>query len=347
MLTPVADTNTDTQNQVSWQSAVWALVPIALNSMTQPSGKVLGMPSNWSFYLNSSPIVVTVKALELLFTLVWRIYSMRSLATAAHSITQDRFSDVGGSRSGLAQLQEIKSVRLIVFVFGALPQIIKLYAMSGVLGTQICASLFFGSFLIIEAITMWSSTYRNTMIGLDIQATNLDNSIRILRRVTLGLSYAFPLCLVLIVTWIKNLPFFTMTMLEVSLLVFTVLSNPYESKSNEPFGKEVFYRIEWPARFIWVTLIRVLMLFLINVGIWELFGFHDYSILFLKPWYGFVFFLILIVAQSLPSEHGPTRLQRLGHLVFILIHIVTAFTTYALMYDPVGTYKPGWTNYLG
>ena len=63
--------------------------------MTQPSGKVLGMPSKYGFYLNSSPIVVTVDALELLFKLLWRTISMRSLGSAARSVTQERFVDVG------------------------------------------------------------------------------------------------------------------------------------------------------------------------------------------------------------------------------------------------------------
>ena len=344
MLTAAADITTDAQSQVSWQSALWALVPIALNSMTQPSGKVLGMPSKFSFYLNSSPIVVTVDALELLFKLVWRTYSTRSLATAAHSITQERFSDVGGSRSGLAQLQEIKSVRLIVFVFGALPQIIKLYAMTGVLRTQICASLFFGSFLIIEAITMWSSMYRTTMTGLDSQVTDLDDSIRLLRRATLSLSYAFPLCLALIVPWFKRCEFVMVWTLQI--LTITIIGD--KSKSHERFREEGLYRVEWSASFNWGLLISVLLLLLILVVQWALSGF-DAFFLFLGMifWLGTILFFTIQRDLGLHPKQGLIKLMRFGHLGFISLHIITALTTYSLMYNPDGTYKPNWTNQLG
>ena len=358
MLTGKADPKLDPSNQVSWQSAFWALVPIALNSMTQPSGKVLGMPSKSGFYLNSSPIVVTVDALNLLIKLVWRAYWMQSFSAAAQSITEKRFADVGGRHSGLAQLQEIKSVRLIVFVFGALPQIIKLYAMSGVLGTQICASLFFGSFLIIEAIMMLLNAARHPTTGLESQVTDLDDSVRILRRTTLELGYFFPLYLIVLVPWIEfpdSETLFTIwgSVLVSSVLVYTLFLTRKESKPDDPSGQHL-YRNEWSASLMSGLLASVTIMFIVVVvdACVNCFaGFEEFSL---------VLFIVLItlVANCVsryfllkPEVHyrekGPTRIEPFAPLVFALLQTIAAVLTYLWIYSPVGTYKPGWTNQLG
>ena len=152
----------DTSSEVSWQSAFWALVPVALNSMTQPTGRVLGTPSTCSFYFNSSPIVCLANALEIVSKLCWRLYSLRSVDAAASLTAKELFEDLESPErpTRLARLKENKDVRLAIFFLGALPQIIKLYAMTGIVGTKVCASMYLGSFLIIEAIMRWFEKYR-------------------------------------------------------------------------------------------------------------------------------------------------------------------------------------------
>ncbi len=66
---------------------------------------------------------------------------------------QDLESESFCHSGDLAQLQQMKAIGNIVLIFGALPQIIKLYAMRGIPGTQISASIYLGSFEIIE-VTM-------------------------------------------------------------------------------------------------------------------------------------------------------------------------------------------------
>ena len=46
-------------------------------------------------------------------------------------------------------IQSLDCVRLIAFSIGALPQVVKLCAMRGIVRTQICALLFLGSLFMV------------------------------------------------------------------------------------------------------------------------------------------------------------------------------------------------------
>jgi hypothetical protein len=83
-------------NEVSWQSAYYALIPIALNSMLQPrepTGTTCGFDASLRIYLRSSPIVCAVDAA---FILIRFAFYMRrrghghSLARAAKEIRDVR-----------------------------------------------------------------------------------------------------------------------------------------------------------------------------------------------------------------------------------------------------------------
>ena len=269
---------------------------------------------------------------------------MRSVDAAAQSMAEELFEDVGGGHSGLAQLQEIKTVRLIVFFIGALPQVIKLYAMRGILGTQICASLFFGSFLIIEAITTWLNTYDHRTEGLNGQITALHDSIRILRGTTLSMSYGFPIGLTFIVTGMKypnDWTLLTFGGLMYGLAAF--LSIPFEQIWREAYGRDLKLSEFCMCAILMFILGFVIMLLVQPViGSFELHGLG--ILLCFSPWP-----VIYVPIFFLTDREGEdsTRHQRFGHLVFMLLQITAAVLTYLFRYNPVGTYKPGWTNYLG
>ena len=58
----------------------------------------------------------------------------------------------GSSSSSLQKLQRNKIFRTCVFVFGTLPQTVKLYAMSGIFWTKVLGFMFVGFFVILEVI---------------------------------------------------------------------------------------------------------------------------------------------------------------------------------------------------
>ena len=282
---------------------------------------------------------------------------MRSVNAAAQSMAGEVFEDVGGGRSGLAQLQENKAIRLIVFVIGALPQVIKLYAMRGVLGTQICASLFFVSFLIIEAVMVWLNTYRNTTQGLGGQVTDFNDFKSFLRALILCISYTSPLSLITTATWGKKgssvtlyLFFFAMWAPGLNLLLDPndhPISKHDSNLDARPYDK-VFHDILPYALSGMVTFLLIgIFLFM---GSWAGEFSEIFRWIFFLGTMAYISFILAVAigpaATAHPREY-PILFRRSGHFVFILLQILAAILTYSLKYNPVGTYKPGWTNQLG
>ncbi|KAF7506387.1 hypothetical protein GJ744_011853 [Endocarpon pusillum] len=123
----------------------------------------LGLPAKYGFALRSNPLLCASDALTVLTsTLYWSI-QLRSLLGGARKVARRRFEEPedeegpprresGRSSSSLQELQRNKIFRTCVFVFGALPQTVKLYAMSGIFWTKVLGSMFVGSFVILEVI---------------------------------------------------------------------------------------------------------------------------------------------------------------------------------------------------
>ncbi|KAL5317714.1 hypothetical protein ACEPPN_014812 [Leptodophora sp. 'Broadleaf-Isolate-01'] len=99
------------------------IVPLALNSMTQPAG---------------------------MHTIL-----LRSPLKAANLTTEFRFQDVENNRpGGLSDLKTDTPFRIMLFLFGALPQLIKLFSMTGLPWTQVAGGAYIASFSIIELLNL-------------------------------------------------------------------------------------------------------------------------------------------------------------------------------------------------
>lgn len=142
-------------NQVSWQSAFWGLVPIALNSMTQPSGKVCDSPAGVGFLLRVSPFMCFFDALILLVRTVMYSFTKGSLPAAIEKIIVQRYTD---DDEDAGELRGTMYTRWIVFALSA-SQIVKLFGFQGVLMTQICAAMFLGSFIVVELLVVIPRSY--------------------------------------------------------------------------------------------------------------------------------------------------------------------------------------------
>lgn len=162
---------------VPWQSAYYALIPIAMNTMLQPrepSGKICNFDPSLRIYLRSSPIVCVVDSI---FILIRFIFYMRhrgprhSLARAAREIraargvinksNSERGNGVRGEASERLLSQEFNGYLLYtvigVSVVIKLPQLMVFSGGSGAIQwTQTWAWLYFSSWLIVE-ITYWLS----------------------------------------------------------------------------------------------------------------------------------------------------------------------------------------------
>jgi hypothetical protein len=111
------------QNAVSWQSAFWSLVPLALNSMAQPGGMVCFYPSKYGAALRSSLILCGIDTLFILKEWIFLIIPAGSPLKAANLWAEFRFQDIDERREiegSFSNLQKNAFFRIVMFVFGAL-----------------------------------------------------------------------------------------------------------------------------------------------------------------------------------------------------------------------------------
>ncbi|OBT69347.1 hypothetical protein VE03_01062 [Pseudogymnoascus sp. 23342-1-I1] len=130
-------------NIVPWQSALWALLALALNAMTQPSDADPSPDSAISL-LRSSPVTCLTDSLSILVWLtVGRFYgesSSNSLASKRIAIRPDPLPDRPRVFSPITTA--------VFFILGPLPQAVKLAGMSGVPFTQAIGFIFLVSYLL-------------------------------------------------------------------------------------------------------------------------------------------------------------------------------------------------------
>lgn len=125
--------------------------------MTQPSGRVLQFPAHSRTYLRISPIICGLDALAVLvrlFAYLWTKFCNSLPHAAARALyfrrrTRDSQTHPG-TPEGVQALESLTTVRFLLLVFGALPQVVKVAAMGGVHWTKVWSGLYFASFVILE-----------------------------------------------------------------------------------------------------------------------------------------------------------------------------------------------------
>ena len=146
---------------VSWQVLAWILVSLAINSVAQPSGRIVPrISSRCRLYLCSSPIICIADALSMIIQFAAIVTYVRIPArTAALVVVHGRAEDPN------AMIQEYEKgeskpgylsaawPRWLFFILGGLPPAIKLASLSGVPWTQAWGYFFVSSFVVIEIFT--------------------------------------------------------------------------------------------------------------------------------------------------------------------------------------------------
>ncbi|RYP74028.1 hypothetical protein DL771_003217 [Monosporascus sp. 5C6A] len=145
-------------DEVKWQVAFFALVPLALGAMTQPVGRVLNTSPETRFWLRSSPFICVED-------LLWF-----TSAVVAHYIAEPqwswkpfkselayRFRDSELGASKRADIERAALGRWILIILGGIPcQTIKLLAMGGIPFTQAIALMFFISLILGEVLNLFA-----------------------------------------------------------------------------------------------------------------------------------------------------------------------------------------------
>ena len=332
-------------NEVSWQSLFWALIPIALNSMTQPCGRIYGFSEEYGFFLRSSPIICAYDVISTFVSFVYHLIESKSFRKALLGVMLYRFGHTyreSGS-GGLQDLQKNSPPRLFLFVAGALPQLIKIYAFAGVQWTKVWASLYLVSFGLLEILVI---SQRKPLVTLRSESLgHLDNRN--------------------IFTYDAFMSVFQFALLIIYISCFVALAQlvNLEPYLTLPFGAIMFSSTLSVARniiadgesrdTIQASLMALIQINLLLLGHPTLLESHKgYKLLCFACSHG-------ICACFSPR---PTRfwfwLRRehfnmyqlfiiVSKVYIVLLNFSFGLICYTLFYDPIGTVKPKWTENLG
>lgn len=136
--------------------------------MSQPGGRVCGLPSRYRTYLRCSPFVCLADSVSILMWMVVLVaYQRLSFIEALGISLHRRFSENGAlgvlaangfETKGVQVLEKMTWLRWLWFALGTVPPAIKLLAMSGVGWVQVWGILFLSSWLLNESLVI-SATF--------------------------------------------------------------------------------------------------------------------------------------------------------------------------------------------
>ncbi|KAJ5433260.1 uncharacterized protein N7458_012416 [Penicillium daleae] len=158
-----ANLSLSSPDEVKWQVAFWAVIPLALGTMTQPVGRVFNMPPKYRFWLRSSPILCVGDILYFLIRVMTAYFRVpeRSWRHLKEELAY-RYRDEDWSKAP-KEVEKAALGRWILILLGSIPcQTIKLMAMRGIPLTQTLAMMYFLSLVFGEGLnTTAEAIYRN------------------------------------------------------------------------------------------------------------------------------------------------------------------------------------------
>lgn len=336
---------------VSWQSAFWALVPLALNSMSQPSGMVCEFPSKFNFVLRSSPIICLLDALLVLARLAWYTAVLKSPSAAVQRIIRRRFQDIKdeAEENSLASLRRNTPFRLCLFNLGALPQIVKLYALRGLPWTKVWGSMFFGSSIAVELIVLISRRLLQPLAPSASHASagesNFLNSWPGVGPLFVSLGFSF---------YFFTTAFFSVVEKHIGELYwwhFFILVTFVVAK----IICLSFPRSEWLLTLSFLVSVPTTIIFSgilpLSFGV-SLVGMQSKASLFVLTGLSVIFALGLIIFNlyRLLLYVSPARAKFVNFGIgfyFLMLNTIAALLYYSFKYSSEGTLKPAWADQLG
>jgi hypothetical protein len=362
--------------------------------MAQPSGRVCDAPENLAFLLRSSPIICVIDTFDILVQLLWiRFESWRtrkSWEDGYVNFLKGRFRDTKPDKhveGSLANLRKNTAGRWMLFAFGTLPQLIKLYGVEGhnLIGAKVVGSMYLISFLVVEFIVVMPFWKKSLTVTAPENTPEGPRGAACRPYVAIGagtvfdmylLVQAFPLmctwrdwhisesvgCIILTICGGVAIPSFL-------YMQFFITSRGLQSLTEMRYFISENWKPFWPL----IVLRRVISIFakhwksflllLVTHGI-------PVAILFLFPKWKFpsdisrnCFCACIIGAwAALASNFAATmfapiinetdskpcrNLEKWLSRYYFILNLATCFLYFNYTYSPKGTVKPGWTEWLG
>lgn len=339
---------------VSWFSLFWGILPIALNSMSQPSGKVCDSPAGIGFMLRSSPIICVFDILIMVVRIIYHSISRGSIREASQVVIIQRFTFDDDNSGTFSDFRNNAIFRWISFAL-MVAQAVKLFVFEGIIWTKVWASMYIGSFLVLEMLVVIPSRW--------IDISKAESKLHKVKGSGAG-----------------SMPYISVAMGVVFLLWFTVRATTSISKSHGlrigtlqwtglviicfgvlPFVLASLYvfnikqqRVQ-VSYYLWLLSIIVIpACYLLSMLLGELTNLEDTYMTVLTSLMTGVWAMCGLGWASTTFGYIPNedrtfkkRIEVALSWYFLLLHLVSAILYYIYTYDPQGTNKPGWTEQLG
>lgn len=373
------------ETEVSWQSIFWALVPLALNTMVQPTGQTLGLPKRYALMLRSSPIVCVVDCALVLIILIHFIWQGSSVSTAVRQLTVSRFQGSTGAitrDNSLSGLLENPWLRLFLFVGGTLPQTIKLYGLHGVPWTKAVASMYLIPTLIFELIAFIDRRNQDQGLpqdgvpqnglpqdGLSAQPSTRHDVLISVARISGCLAIAMQVSLWVILWYMLYAESYELSQQDsrsiLSFFIFLLMLMSYilDIYFEDLTEALLFFRIDdMPAVRSIAFCTRIILSLASKIAICIFFYIFYLANSYVQARCAYIIrpihmvyiptaFSFLLV-YSISTRCGLGRLSQSLFCQwlawqFLVWNVVFAYVYYIWAWDPHGTVAPGWTTYLG
>jgi hypothetical protein len=324
--------------------------------MCQPFGKVLGFPDRYSFTLRSSPIICAGDSLRTILEVFYHTIRKRSLVKAASLTVSARFADTRADGDGsFAALRKNTVFRVLLFVLGALPQLVKLYASRGTLWLQVLVTLYLASFTISEIIAALAprdQVERAPAIRINIiDDTHLYKDL--ITEILLGFSIAFAYVFFAASIFVMIQQYWHLAAWP--LILSACLLNILFVCSIVSSRRELLILCSGPLVGLSGASLTFATLPLIAVS-----ASFEFTNMILPENRRFVALLAtVVILASITSSVSFYRLTRnisakyASYMLFelsayyFLLHLITAFLAFCFLFDSGSTTKPAWTDALG
>ena len=166
---------------VSAASALWALIALAINAMTQRSGADRFPSADALSPARSSPFVCLA---DVVVVALWLVHGMRQgLGVRGSMYWYRREMSLLREESDRQLIQGIPAITIFFFILGPLPQAIKALGAEGLYWTKAWAALLLGPWCVEVVVRFSSGLYKPT--NMDIDDAGLRSQASFLRKVSL------------------------------------------------------------------------------------------------------------------------------------------------------------------
>ncbi|MCJ1384187.1 hypothetical protein MMC17_007303 [Xylographa soralifera] len=166
---------------VSAQSAFWAVIALALNTACQPTGSILASPAAHSRALRTSPAICVADAIVTLSTFLALLVQRHGVRDSARAVLYWRFHANGAEPEEEAKIEQ-GWFRGLVFLFGALPQMIKVSGLQGIPWTQALCSAYLAPFAVVELLVYLAGKDRDHIDLTIVQPHYIEKLAKFMRR---------------------------------------------------------------------------------------------------------------------------------------------------------------------